>query len=309
MGVALIDVTQDEYAARLPAMAVEYAQDVNRNFGVPLETAREQAAHELHTGLPHGPATEGQLLRKALDGEREVGFLWISLPGTVYPEMAWISEVHVADGLRGRGYGSQMIAAGEDDLVERGVTRVGLHVFGHNEGAQRLYDRLGYRVLSQVRARPLDPADDGLTLVPMTPEEYESHVTGLVANDPFALVRDPAVTSERARQAAGRIAPAGVATEGVLLFTAHDGGREVGWMWLTLPNAARPTIGLILHLEVDPAHRRRGLGRRMVAAAEIELARHGVPRIGVSVPGRPAALAFAGTLGMPLVSQQMVKEL
>jgi ribosomal protein S18 acetylase RimI-like enzyme len=263
----------------------------------------------MHTGLPDGPATEGQLLRKALDGEQEVGFLWISLPGTVYSEMAWISEVRVADGLRGRGYGSQMIAAGEDDLVKRGVKRVGLHVFGHNEGAQRLYDRLGYRVLSQVRARPLDPGDDGLTLVPMTPQEYESLVTGLVANDPFALVRDPAVTSEQARQAVGRIAPAGVATEGVLLFTAHDDGRQAGWVWLTLPNAARPTTGLVLHLEVDPARRRHGLGRRMVAAAETELARHGVPRIGVSVPGRPAALAFAATLGMPLVSQQMVKDL
>jgi mycothiol synthase len=309
MGVELIDLTPAEYEARRPSMAEEYAHDVALNFGVPVDRAREHAAHQIDVGLPDGVDTKGQLLLKAVDDGREVGFLWLSLPGTVYPSMGWISEVRVDAELRGRGYGRRIIAAGESDLVARDVRRIGLHVFGHNDGARRLYERLGYRVLSQVRSRPIDPGDRPLRLVPMTPQEYESRIARLAAEDPFALVRDPDVTSDRARQAAGRIAPAGVATEGVMLVTALDDGRPVGWMWISMPNADRPAIALILHLEVDPAVRRRGLGRRMVAAAEREMARYGVPRIGLSVPGRPEALGFAASLAMPLVSQQMVKDL
>ncbi|MFI5893614.1 GNAT family N-acetyltransferase [Actinoplanes sp. NPDC051513] len=317
MGVELIDLTPAELEARRPAMAASYARDVVQNFGVDPDRALEQSAHQIGAGLPDGLATEGQLLRKAVDGGDEVGFLWMSMPGTVYPDMAWLSEIEVADGLRGRGYGSQMINAAEADLVARGVRRVGLHVFGNNIGARRLYQRLGYRIMSQVRARPVVPpdltgpgdGDDDLALVPMTQQTYEECVTDLATNDPFALVRDPSATTERALQTASRIAPAGVATEGALLRTAHAGGREVGWIWCSLPTPDRPTIGLVLHLEIDRRQRRRGLGRRVIAATEAELARHGVPRIGLSIPGRTEALAFADSLDMSLASEQMIKDL
>jgi ribosomal protein S18 acetylase RimI-like enzyme len=312
MGVELIELTPAELEARRPAMAANYARDVVQNFGVDPDRALAQSAHQIDAGLPDGVATEGQLLRKAVDDGEEVGFLWMSMPGTVYPGMAWLSEIEVADGLRGRGYGSQIIAAGEADLVARGVRQVGLHVFGHNVGARRLYQRLGYRIMSQVRARPVTPEIDGdgdLTLVPMTQQTYEECVTDLATNDPFALVRDPSATAERALQTAGRIAPAGVATEGILLRTAHAGGREIGWIWCSLPPPDRPSTGLVLHLEVDRRQRRRGLGRRMIAATEAELARHGVPRIGLSIPGRTEALAFADSLDMALASEQMIKDL
>ncbi|MFC7275356.1 GNAT family N-acetyltransferase [Paractinoplanes rhizophilus] len=317
MGLELIDLTPAELETRRPAMAANYARDVARNFGVDPDRALEQSAHQIGAGLPDGVATEGQLLRKAVDDGDEVGFLWVSMPGTVYPGMAWISEIEVADGLRGRGYGRRMIAAAEADLAARGVRQVGLHVFGHNVGARRLYQRLGYRILGQVRTRPivapeLRAAGDGdgdVTLAPMTQQAYEEHVAALAAGDPFALVRDPSATTERALRTAGRIAPAGVATEGILLHTAHVRGREAGWIWTSLPTPDRPAIGLILHLEVDPERRRRGLGRRMIAAIEAELARHGVPRIGLSIPGRAEALAFADSLDMSLASEQMIKDL
>lgn len=312
MGVELIDLTPAELEARRPAMAANYARDVVQNFGVDPDRALRQSVHQISAGLPDGVATEGQLLFRAVDGGDEVGFLWLSMPGTVYPGMAWLSEIEVGDGLRGRGYGSQMIEAGEAELLARGVRRVGLHVFGHNVGARRLYQRLGYRIMSQVRVRPVVPeieADGELTLVPMTQQTYDECVTDLAANDPFALVRDPAATPERALQAAARIAPAGVATEGQLLRTAHADGREAGWIWCSLPTPDRPSTGLVLHLEVDRRQRRRGLGRRMIAAAEAELVRHGVPRIGLSIPGRTEALAFADTLDMSLASEQMVKDL
>jgi RimJ/RimL family protein N-acetyltransferase len=45
---------------------------------------------------------------------------------------------------RGAGYGTAALLALEDWCRANGFDSIGLHVFGHNEGAWRLYKRLGY---------------------------------------------------------------------------------------------------------------------------------------------------------------------
>lgn len=314
MGVALISLTAAELEARLPVMAADFAHDVARNFGVDPELALAQSTEQLNAGLPHGVTTPGQLFWKAVDGDDEVGFLWLSLPGTVYEDMAWLSEINVAAGRRGQGYGHQIMAAGEAELTGRGVGRIGLHVFGHNVGARRLYLRLGYRIFTQVRTGPIDPepapdAAGDLTLAPMTEQRYAERLADLIENDPFAVVRHPDATAAGARRTVARLLPDGPATAGNLLRTAHAAGREIGWLWLSLPTAERPTVGLITYLGVDPAERRKGHGRRMVAAVEAELARFGVPRVGLTVPGRTESLAFADTLDLAVASEQLHKDL
>lgn len=47
-----------------------------------------------------------------------------------------------------------MLAA-ERELVDRGVSRLGLNVFGANKTAVRLYERLGYQVIAQQMTKPL----------------------------------------------------------------------------------------------------------------------------------------------------------
>ena len=314
MGVELVSLSASELEARLPGMAAEFAHDVTLNFGVDPELALAQSTEQLNAGLPDGVTTDGQLFWKAMDGADEVGFLWLSLPGTVYQDMAWLSEINVAAGRRGRGYGHQIMAAAETELTGRGVRRIGLHVFGHNIGARRLYLRLGYRIFAQVRARPIEPEPEpaalgDLALLPMTEERYAERLAELVANDPFAVVRRPGATTEEARQTMAQWLPDGVDNRGSLLRTAHADGREIGWLWLSLPTPDRPSVGLIAYLLVDPAERRKGHGRRIVAAAEAELARFGVPRIGLTVPGRTEALAFADTLDLAVASEQLLKDL
>jgi mycothiol synthase len=313
MGLELVALTEADLAARRPGMIAGFAASVADNFAVSPEQAEAEAVRQLEQVLPAGAATEGQLLFRAVDDDgAEVGFLWLSLPGTFFPELAWLAEIEVAADRRGRGHGTQMIAAGEAELRERGIDRLGLHVFGHNTGAQRLYDRLGYRILHQVRAWPVaavPPTDHTVTLAPMTPAEYEARLAALIATQPGALARDPAGGAEAARQAAEQRAPAGVHTEGAFLRTVRAAGQPVGWIWFQLPTPREPGNGLVVHLEIEPGLRRQGHGRRALAAAEAELARHQVPRIGLNVPGEPGARAFADALDLPLVSQQMIKDL
>ena len=308
--VALIDLTADEYAGLRPDLVSGYAQSMAANYGIPPAEAHAEAERQTAALLPDGVDTPGQLLRKGMVDDVEVGLLWIALSGAPYPAMAWVYEIEVRPGHRSRGYGSAMLLAGEADLADRGVRRVGLHVFGANTGARRLYRRLGYRMLAQLRARSVAPASSPVTLVPMTQAEYEQRLAHLIATDPAALTRDPLSPPSRARDVATVLAPQGVAGDNVLLCHAVAGGRPVGWIWLSLPGAQRPDTGTIHYLTIDEPWRRRGHGRALLAAAEAEYARRGVPRMGLWIAASSSgAEQFADRLGLEVSSEHMVKDL
>ena len=107
-------------------------------------------------------------MRKAAVDGREIGWVWLSLPGTARPSMAWISNIEVEPEFRSRGYARSILEAIEEEARKLGVTRIGLNVFADNHPAIHLYERLGYRLLSQQRSRRLTeiPPAEGVELVP-----------------------------------------------------------------------------------------------------------------------------------------------
>jgi ribosomal protein S18 acetylase RimI-like enzyme len=64
---------------------------------------------------------------------------------------AWIGTVETAEQCRGQGIGTAIMQAAEERARAGGVTRLALYVLDTNTGAQRFYDRLGYRVVGSVR--------------------------------------------------------------------------------------------------------------------------------------------------------------
>jgi ribosomal-protein-alanine N-acetyltransferase len=77
---------------------------------------------------------------KAVTGDRMVGFI----AGDLRPseQMAWIATVGVLPEYRGRGIGEALIRACEEQLD---IPTIRLSVRLSNEGAVRLYQRLGYQ--------------------------------------------------------------------------------------------------------------------------------------------------------------------
>jgi ribosomal protein S18 acetylase RimI-like enzyme len=59
-------------------------------------------------------------------------------------DQGWISEVAVAEAAAGRGLGAALVTAAARALAARGARSVGLSVRSTNEGALRLYRRLGF---------------------------------------------------------------------------------------------------------------------------------------------------------------------
>ncbi|WP_306205068.1 GNAT family N-acetyltransferase [Actinoplanes sp. RD1] len=94
--------------------------------------------------------------------------------------------------------------------------------------------------------------------------------------------------------------PVITATHGGLLAAVVD-GREVGRV------RVRPGTSGITELYVDPAHRGRGYGSRLVAAAERRLRAQGRSRADVELPGPDSG--FFERLGYGVVAQQRAREL
>jgi ribosomal protein S18 acetylase RimI-like enzyme len=154
--VTLRPMTATELAERLPALIEGYADDIARAGRVPAESAREEAERQTTSLLPEGVDTRDALVLMAEDDGRPVGWIWLGLPGgTNGRDSAWVYNVEVDEGERGRGYGRAMMLAAEGELTRRGVSRLGLNVFADNAVARRLYESLGYQVTSQQMAKAL----------------------------------------------------------------------------------------------------------------------------------------------------------
>ncbi len=79
-----------------------------------------------------------------------VGFIRLNWRG---PEVCWIEDIFVEEGLRRQGIASTAIGLVEEVLQKRGVEGICMDVIPDNIPALRLYHRLGYDRLSIVTVR------------------------------------------------------------------------------------------------------------------------------------------------------------
>ncbi|AGL20033.1 GNAT family N-acetyltransferase [Actinoplanes sp. N902-109] len=314
MVVTLADMSEAEFRRRRAGLVADTAAAVARAEGRHVQEAEAEAERSVAENLPQGPRTPGQLVRKAVVDGQEVGWIWVSLPGSMVPAMAWISEVTVDAGFRRRGFGAAIVTAAERELTERGIPRVGLNVFGGNAGARRLYERLGYAITHQQRCRALVdiPSAEGVELVPM--RDYAERMGALVADYAGDLQEEEQLSPYEAKVLAEhRLAewlPAGAATEGAILRTVWAGGAEVGWVWAGLPSRPRPGMGWLHNIAIDAPYQSRGYGSSVIAAMQHEFLHRGLRSMGLNVHGcNVRAQALYERLGFEVMAQQMAKGL
>ena len=143
--VKLVPLAEDEYRRWFDWFVVDYERDLVRS-GLTPERARERARIDIEEGLPQGLQSKDQYLYSVRDEAtgQGVGVLWLSLMTRGETKLVFVSDILIYEQFRGKGYGKQTMLALEDRARELGATRIGLHVFGHNQAARELYKRMGY---------------------------------------------------------------------------------------------------------------------------------------------------------------------
>ncbi|MEV4949549.1 GNAT family N-acetyltransferase [Streptomyces sp. NPDC053755] len=143
--VGIRRMTEQEYAS----WAVKAEEEFARSWmdrGVPEDQARAKAEASHRELLPRGLASPGTEIHVAVRDGQTVGWIWTGRrelsPGR---NGAYVYDIEVAEGSRGRGYGRALMLLAERVALDAGQSLLGLHVFSGNAPALRLYASLGYR--------------------------------------------------------------------------------------------------------------------------------------------------------------------
>ncbi len=151
-------------------------------------------------------------------------------------------------------------------------------------------------------------------LVPMTRDQYDAY--RVTAEDEYAeAIRDSGSLPEaeaREQSAADYAAllPDGMASDGHRFWTAYDGDEVVGMLWLRFKDTSVGVTAFGFDFSVREDLRRRGYGRALMQAAEVECRERGVVSVGLRVFGNNlAAQALYEQMGFEVTSIQMSRSL
>ena len=141
--VSLVPMRPERYVTWHAYSVAGYAEEnVTAGRWTPDE-ALANSEHDFNALLPDGLDTDGQELWSVVDGAGdEVGILWVATDRR--PSYAFIYDIEMNPDRRSEGFGTATLLALEDWCRANGISTIGLHVFGHNQGAWRLYQRMGY---------------------------------------------------------------------------------------------------------------------------------------------------------------------
>lgn len=155
--IRLVELAEAPFREYRKHLVRDYAADKVRAGAWSRAEAESRAAKEVDGLLPEGPATRNHYLYSVTDGSipTEVGIVWFALSDSGVGRSVWIYDLLIHENFRRKGYASQTLSLVERRAARLGATSVGLHVFGHNKGAQALYEKQGYDTTSITMAKPI----------------------------------------------------------------------------------------------------------------------------------------------------------
>jgi ribosomal protein S18 acetylase RimI-like enzyme len=142
--VELIPMAEKDYQHFLAWAVEDYAQEQIKAGAWSLEEAIEKAEKAFDQLLPCGHTSQNQFFYSIRQVEEEIGYLWFGIREPEGDRFVGLHELLIFDEYRRQGYASKALARMEEKIIEMGINKIMLHVFGHNDGARALYQKLGY---------------------------------------------------------------------------------------------------------------------------------------------------------------------
>jgi RimJ/RimL family protein N-acetyltransferase len=133
----------------------EYAEEKTKAGNFQQETSLEQAEEEFKQLLPEGKETKNHYLFMLFQEESQevVGNLWIHVKEE--DKEIFIYDIKILESKRGSGYGKEALASLDSFAKEMAISKISLHVFGHNKIAISLYQKTGYEITNVLMSKTL----------------------------------------------------------------------------------------------------------------------------------------------------------
>jgi len=149
MMIQLLPMTQPEFEPWMAQAIADYADDKVKAGTWEANDAAARSRADFEKLLPAGLASPDNYLYSIWSDDAPldtpVGVLWVAVPPRK-PPLAFIYDFIIFEPYRRRGYGLQALTVLEDKVRSLGLDKIGLHVFGHNQGAIALYEKAGYEI-------------------------------------------------------------------------------------------------------------------------------------------------------------------
>ncbi len=140
--VSLIEMEIDGFELFRENFIREYASSICTNYGYTESKSLEFATLDFEMRLPNKLDTKGNSICSIKVGEQSIGHLWYL--ESVEESTAFICDLFIDEKYRNLGFGKLALTSLESRFKANGIERMKLHVTNGNDGALRLYTRLGY---------------------------------------------------------------------------------------------------------------------------------------------------------------------
>ncbi|MCA1058795.1 GNAT family N-acetyltransferase [Rossellomorea aquimaris] len=153
--ILLNPMTETEYSDWIYDSIKEYAEEKTKAGNFKKETSMDQAEEEFNQLLPIGRETKDHHLftLRHEESKQVVGNLWIHVKEE--QKEIFIYDIKILENKRGSGYGKEALKALDSFASEMGISKISLHVFGHNKIAISLYQKSGYEVTNVLMSKSL----------------------------------------------------------------------------------------------------------------------------------------------------------
>jgi ribosomal protein S18 acetylase RimI-like enzyme len=153
--IKLHRMNQEEFDFYIRNKVPRYAESIAQNIKLDEQKALENASQKLQRLLSEGNNTPGHLLFNVIQDDKLIGYVWIKINYETHE--SFLYEIYIKEQFRGKGKGTRVMQLIEKLLIEQEIESFNLHVFGHNAGAFKLYERIGFDVIGINMQKKISP--------------------------------------------------------------------------------------------------------------------------------------------------------
>jgi ribosomal protein S18 acetylase RimI-like enzyme len=155
--ITLVPMTAPEYETYVSVSVPAYAKEKVAAGQWSEAESLNLASQSFSELLPQGLGTPDHHLFTICDGSaRRLGVLWVAMQNRADKRVAYVYEIFVDPAHRRLGHATGALRALVDKASDLQFSGIALHVFGHNAGAQALYEKLGFMVTGITMFKSLD---------------------------------------------------------------------------------------------------------------------------------------------------------
>ncbi len=143
--ITLSKMTSSQFSTYLNSAVADYAKDKIEAGTWLKKEALSLAEKTFNSLLPEGIHTPNHYLFTISLDKKIIGFIWLNF----VPENqlnAFIYDFIVFDDYQGFGYGQETMREIEIIAKKLGAKQLSLHVFGHNQRALHVYEKVGFHI-------------------------------------------------------------------------------------------------------------------------------------------------------------------